>query len=269
MFVFMNNRLSSLFNFFKYKFQKYSFVFKHFFFACLVLIILFIGWYKSLDFYVEKGEYIKVPLFVNKHISTIDVLAKKNNLKFRIIDSVYDKSKRKGIVISQYPKKNTNVKRGKSIDLIITAISSRLVNFPNIIDQPMSIASNLLESSGLLVGELNYVKDYRHHQVLGFSVNGEKIEVGNELFYGTKIDLTIGEKSSDSDPVPDLTGLSRDEAHKVLKSYFFNVGSEIFDNVSDSSKAIVIKQSPSTGSIRRLGSQVNLHYYQVNQDTLQ
>ena len=54
--------------------------------------ILFIGWYKSLDFYVEKGKYIKVPLFVNKHISTIDVLAK-NDLKFRIIDSVYDKSK--------------------------------------------------------------------------------------------------------------------------------------------------------------------------------
>ena len=54
------------------------------------------GWYKSLDLYVEKGKYIKVPLFVNKHISTIDVLAKKNDLKFRIIDSVYDKSKKKG-----------------------------------------------------------------------------------------------------------------------------------------------------------------------------
>ena len=85
----------------------------------------------------------------------------------------------------------------------------------------MSIASNLLESSGLLVGELNYVKDYRHHQVLSFSVNGEKIDVGDELFYGTKIDLTIGEKSSDFDRIPDLTGLSRDESHKVLKSIFF------------------------------------------------
>ena len=268
MFVFMKNRLSSFLNSIKYKFKKYSFVFKHFFFACLVLVILFIGWYKSLDFYVEKGKYIKVPLFVNMHISTIDVLAKKNNLKFRIIDSVYDKSKRKGIVISQYPKKNTNVKKGKNIDLIITAISSRLVNFPNIIDQPKAIAANLLESSGLLVGELNYIKDYRHHQVLGFSVNGEKIEVGDELFYGTKIDLIIGEQSSRYDPIPDLIGLSRDEAHKVLKSYYFNIGSEIFNDVSDTSNAIVIKQSPQIGSIRRLGSQVNLHYYQVNKDTL-
>ncbi len=264
----MKKILSSFLNFIKNKFKKYSFVFKHLFFSCLVLFFLFLGWYKSLDLYVEKGKYIKVPLFVNKHISTIDVLAKKNDLKYRIIDSVYDKSKRKGIVISQYPKKNTNVKKGKNIDLIITAISSRLVKFPNIIDQPKGIAVNLLESSGLSVGKYNLVTDYRHHQVLDFSVNGEKIEVGDELFYGTKIDLTIGEKSSDYDPIPDLTGLSRDEAYKVLKSNYFNVGSEIFDNVSDTSKAVVIKQTPQIGSIRRLGSQVNLHYYQVNQDTL-
>ena len=74
MFVFMKNRFSSFLNSIKYKFKKYSFVFKHFFFACLVLVILFIGWYKSLDFYVEKGKYIKVPLFVFLSCLTLQFL---------------------------------------------------------------------------------------------------------------------------------------------------------------------------------------------------
>ena len=72
--------------------------------------------------------------------------------------------------------------------------------------------------------------------MLSYKINGIKIEIGQELYIGTIVDLVVGKGlSKQSVIVPNLIGLTRMEANIVLKSTSLNIGSEIFkSSVQDS-----------------------------------
>ena len=61
--------------------------------------------------------------------------------------------------------------------------------------------------------------------------------------------------------VPDLIGLSRIEAHIVLKTSSLNIGSEFYDvNCEDSTLAVIYKQTPTfeNDNELKLGSTIDL-----------
>ena len=75
---------------------------------------------------------------------------------------------------------------------------------------------------------------------MNYKVNGISIEIGQELYHGTTIDLVVGKGlSNEKIHIPNLLGLSRIEANIVLKSASLNIGLEYFNNeVSDSNNAL-------------------------------
>ena len=238
--------------------------YKHAILALIALVVLFIGWLKYLDYYTLHNKYILVPDFNNYPISALDSIAEENEIRYVIIDSIFDKSKVKGIVVSQDPSHLTHVKKNRKIYLIINSLQSRKVEFPDIYDLSLRQAIGELNKKGLEVGNLEYRADIATNKVLDYKINGLKIEIGQELYYGTVVDLVIGKGlSKKSVLVPNLIGLTRLKANIVLKSTSLNIGSEIFErSVSDSSSAVVYKQFPkgNDDNTLNIGSVIDLFF---------
>ena len=103
-------------------------------------------------------------------------------------------------------------------------------------------------------------------------MNGIKIDVGQELYYGTTIDLVVGQGiSSEKVTIPNLIGLSRVEANIILKSTSLNIGMEYFYNdISDSNMAVIYSQYPESGENKEIsiGSLIDLYFESPQKDPL-
>ena len=137
-------------------FLKNKSFYKHTLLALITLVLLFICWLKYLDYYTLHNKYIQVPDFNNLPISTLDSMVEANDIRYVIIDSIFDKSKDKGIVVKQDPSPLTNVKQNRKIYLIINSLQSRKVKFPDIYDFSLRQAIRKLNKKGLEVGTLEY-----------------------------------------------------------------------------------------------------------------
>ena len=241
--------------------------YKHAILALIALVLLLIGWLKYLDYYTLHNKYILVPDFNNFPISALDSIAEENDIRYVIIDSIFDKSKVKGIVVNQDPSHLTHVKKNRKIYLIINSLQSRKVEFPDIYDLSLRQAIRELNKKGLEVGNLEYRANIATNKVLDYKINGLKIEIGQELYYGAIVDLVIGKGlSKKSVLVPNLIGLTRFEANIVLKSTSLNIGSEIFErSVIDSSSAVVYKQFPkgNDDNTLNIGSVIDLFFFKI------
>lgn len=237
---------------------------KHILLSVSVLLLLFFIWLQFLSFYTLHDDYIKVPDFLNINISKIDSITDASNLRYIIIDSIFDRNRPKGVVVNQDPEPFTDVKKRRRIYLTINSLQSKQIHFPNIYDLSLRQAIRKLEKVGLEIGNLEYRADIATNKVLDFKVNGMRIDQDQMLYVGTVIDLVVGKGlSHQSVIVPNLVGLNRVEANIILKSTSLNIGSEIFkSSVEDTSLAIIYKQYPKGNEENKIhiGSLIDLYF---------
>lgn len=252
--------LKQLINFF-----KRNIYFKHTALASITLFFLFFLWLFSLDVYTLHNKKILVPNFSNFTLDKVDSISKANNLRYIIIDSIYDRTRARGICVNQIPKDSTFVKKNRRIYLTINAKKSKKINFPDIYDLSLRQAVRKLQQYDMEVGELFYKPDIAVNKVLSCEINGIKIDEGQELYVGSKIDLILGEGLKDEKVlIPNLIGLTREEANIIVKSKSINIGIEIYTNsVIDSNSAIIYKQNPmfkDEESFIKIGSSIDLFF---------
>jgi len=246
-------------------------LYKHLLLAIITLVFLFLGWLKYLDYYTMHDKYIKVPDFNNMLIAQLDSVVEANNIRYEISDTIFDRNRAKGIVVNQDPEPFTDVKKNRKIYLIINSLQSKKVAFPDIYDLSLRQAIRKLQNNGLEVGELEYRANIATNKVLDYKINGNEIEIGQELYIGTIVDLVVGKGlSAESVIVPNLIGLTRMEANIILKSTSLNIGSEIFASVEDSSSAVIYKQFPigNDDNTLNIGSSIDLFFNQAKTNTL-
>ena len=239
--------------------------------AGVVLILLFVGWLKYLAIYTNHDDFILIPELYDIEISSLDSLANTHGLRYEIIDSIFDKSKLKGVVVNQDPLPNTKVKENRKIYLTINSLQTRKVYFPDIYDLTLRQAVRKLNKNGLEVGKLTYRSDIATNKILNYKVNGINIQIGQELYHGTTVDLVVGKGlSNEKILVPNLIGLLRAEANIILKSTSLNIGLEYFNPaVVDSNSATIYKQYPSftDGKEISIGSALDLYFEVSKNDT--
>lgn len=245
---------------------------KNIFFAGITLILLFFLWLRYLDFYTNHNNVIKVPDFNDLHISNLDSITEAHNLRYEIIDSIFDKSRQKGVVVNQDPLANMRVKENRRIYLTINSLQSRKINFPDIYDLTLRQAVRKLNKNGLNVGKLEYKADIATNKVLDFKINGIKLKAGQELYHGTVVDLVVGKGlSNEKVTIPNLIGLSRLESNIILKSTSLNVGMEYFGkDILDSNIAVVYKQYPISNDLDKMsiGGSIDLYFESSSKENL-
>jgi eukaryotic-like serine/threonine-protein kinase len=216
-----------------------------FLFLAATVILLLI----SLNFYTRHGQARPVPDFMGLDIKQAEQLARKNKLRYGIIDSVYTTTVPRGSIADQNPKPGFRVKKWRNISLTINAFNPEMVAMPNLIDLPKRQALALIESAGLSMGELRYIPDLSVDVVLQQLYNGRNVAGGDSLQKGSVIDLVLGKGlSNQRTPVPNLIGMNLEPARNRILGASLNLRTFIYDNTissgNDSLKAFVYRQTP-------------------------
>lgn len=237
--------------------------------AALILSLLFLGLtIKGLDTYTLHGQTITVPVFRGLHKNSLDNFIKGTHLHYVIVDSAtYNPKKGKGVVLDQDPDPQAKVKEDRTIYLTINASVPPQIKMPNLIDVSFRQAEAILQTYGLKLGTLIYKPDLAKNAVLGQQYRGKEIAPGTTIKKGAIINLILGDGLSPSEAeIPDLSGLSYDQAMAELQSNSLNIGSVIYEDEDDTTGAKVYKQRPSGSSRRtvKLGESVDIFLSKKN-----
>lgn len=249
-----------------FQFLKSKTFFKHLaiYIVSLVLICwIIISWLGSTT---NHGESVTVPDFSGIKLTDLDKFVSDKNLRYLVIDSIYDIKSPKGSVVKQEPESGAKVKENRTIYLYVTSIMPPSIQMPKLIDRSLRQAAAMITTFGLkLKTPIHFVADQCANCVLDQLVNGKSIEPGATIPKGTVIELKVGKGLSDEEVgVPCLYGLSKNEALAKLADASLSIGAINYDPPKDSSSsaARVFRQSPSCSKEAsiNMGGTIDLYF---------
>jgi len=218
-----------------------------------------------LKLYTHHGESVSVPDFVGLSIEEVEKMCDDKGFTFVINDSVYSEDVDKGAVVEQNPMAGFKVKEGRTIYLVVNAMGDEMVQMPDLRGISLRNAMAVMETYGLVAGNLRYVPDIAENNVIRQLHKGKEIEPGEKIKKGSKIDLVLGLGLSDErTSVPHLRGMTYKQAYNLLLDQFLNLGAVTYDssvkNRKDSLDARVYRQLPAADTINKinLGSNVDI-----------
>jgi beta-lactam-binding protein with PASTA domain len=222
--------------------------------ALIVFLIIVFAVMRWLDSYTKHGETITVPDLRGMSIEQVQRHLTSKNLRFAVLDSLYDKNQKPASVLDQNPKPGSKVKENRTIYITVNAFNPPKFKMPNLVDKSLRQAMMEIESYGLKVGELKYVPDIAQNAVLKQLVNGKEIKPGELVAKGTAIDLILGDGLGNTQvEVPLLLNLTLSEAKFVLTASSLNLGAVIYaPNVKDTTAAVIYKQIPAPWQVKTI-----------------
>lgn len=228
-----------------FEFLKSKVFFKHLGIAVLIIGTVLFLVFKWLSVYTRHGETVTIPDLKGLDVAEAMEVLEEQGFRY-VIDSIYTDKADPGTVYEQEPEANTLVKENRNVYITIVSTDAPNIKLPDLIDVSLREAQAILESYGLRVGQLIYKPDLAQNAVLGILYEGRELKKGDVLKKGDKVDLILGDGYGNLKvSIPNLVGLSYDEAIFVLKGSKLLVGAIIFDgNSNDTSSAVVYKQSP-------------------------
>lgn len=216
--------------------------------ALITLVILTVIFY-SIRGYTNHGESFAIPDFKNMDQEEVRRVTERYNLHYEISDSIYTENAAPGAVIDQYPAAGFAVKEGRTVFLTICARNPEQVAIPALTDISLRQAVSLMQGVGLNVGTIEYVPSEYPNLVLEQKFRGNVVSAGKMIDRGSRIDLVVGKSGSgEMTFVPDLTGVSLDQAKNELAVLNLTLGAVIYDesvfSTADSLDARIWQQRP-------------------------
>jgi beta-lactam-binding protein with PASTA domain len=244
------------------QFIKSRYFFKNLLLSLLVLVIFIWIIFKLLDSYTLHGKTVSVPDFSDVTLADLDGFIKGKNVRYTIIDSIYDIKKPKGVVVDQDPGPGVLVKEDRKIYLYVTATVPPKVNMPKLKDRSLRQAAAMIEAYGLKLNpNIKYVPDQCANCVLKQLFKGKEVEAGTLIEKNSVISLVVGKGLGDEEVgVPNVIGLTLKEALLKLTESSLNEGAVHFDNPKDSLKSKVFRQIPGSSKENyvNMGSSIDL-----------
>jgi beta-lactam-binding protein with PASTA domain len=212
----------------------------------VAVILILIIW---LNIYTRHGQSRPTPEIRGLTISEAEHITGRNRMKLQIIDSVYTTLVPRGCIAEQTPLPGHQVKKGRTVMATINAFNPEMVAVPDLVGLPRRQALSLIETAGLLVGQLNYVPDLTVDFVLKQTIHGREVSPGDSVQKGMVVDLVLGRGlSSQRTALPKVTGYTLEKARNEILSASLNLGAYVFDATvmthDDSLNAFVFKQNP-------------------------
>lgn len=232
--------------------------------SAVVLALLLVSLW--LTIYTRHGETFALPDFIGMSLTDAQRLAREKHLRIEVIDSVFIVGKQRGSVIEQNPKPKVRVKNNRTVFLTMNAMTAKKVSAPSVVGLSLRQAKATVELQGLEVGRLIFTYDIASGNVTGQLHAGRTLRPGEQLTFGSKVDLIIGKShSSEHTVLPQLKGFSLPLARSSIIEASLNIGRVRYDEsvktVSDSLEARVYAQQPAAGEQASLevGSPVNIY----------
>ncbi|MFC2123464.1 PASTA domain-containing protein [Bacteroidota bacterium] len=208
----------------------------------------------------NHGESVTVPDLIGLEYTDLDKFLTKRSLRYEINpDSGFTSQYPPLAVLKQFPEPGSKVKENRKIYLSLNAINPPSVRMPRLIDGSLKNAEIVLESYGLIRGEILYKPDLARNAVLEQLSNGSPVAEGDYVAKGSKIDLWVGDgMGKQIFEMPDLTGMDVDEAKVLIMGSSLVVGDVNLVEAPGELPGSVIGQSPSAGRNVRIGRKIEL-----------
>jgi beta-lactam-binding protein with PASTA domain len=134
------------------------------------------------------------------------------------------------------------------------AVNQEKIPMPQLTDISYRQALNIIESSGLIAGKVEYKPSEFPNLVLDQKTEGRSIPVGELIAKGSTIDLVLGtDANGETSQVPTLFGRNLDEAKLTLDGAFLTIGNVTYDESvlyeSQKAKAMIFKQTPDPSEV--------------------
>ncbi|AEE96187.1 Stk1 family PASTA domain-containing Ser/Thr kinase [Mahella australiensis] len=184
---------------------------------------------------------VNVPSIVRQEENAARQQLESLGLVMNVVDRQYNDEVPEGYIISQDPQPNTTVKKGASVNVIVSQ-GTKNIEVPSIVNKTETEAKLILEEAGLEPGEVrhSYSDEYPAGYVMdqnpkaGIHVTGDNIKVDYVVSDGPET-TTI--------TLPDFEGQLLDDAQKVLESYGLKIGRIVRED-SSYDKDVILRQKP-------------------------
>ncbi|MFF7139949.1 Stk1 family PASTA domain-containing Ser/Thr kinase [Streptomyces nodosus] len=202
--------------------------------------------------YINSGQFTKVPPLLAKTEAEARTRLKKAGLEVKQVEHAYSDTVKRGTVISSDPETGARIRTHDAVTLTVSD-GPRTVEVPDVKGRPLAEAQALLKKSGLVPG---MVTDEFSEDVPKGSVTGTDPAAGTERRGGSAIALKVSKGSPVE--VPDVTGESVDDATADLQDAGLQVKISDTPVTSDLDAGQVVRQSPGAGARTGKGDTVTL-----------
>ena len=201
----------------------------------------------SLKVITKWGQSSVIPNVANLTLEAAIRKVEDAGLTFEIKDTVFRKDLKEGTVIDIQPLHGLEIKRGRTVYLIISSKIPPMVEMPNLVGRSsLRFAKIEIESRGLTVGNLSYIPSAEKDAVLSQRIGNTEIKPGTMIPKGTTINLTLGDGLSGIAITPPfLIGKTYAQVKSILESQNILANFYFDKDIEDSSAAIVYNQYPS------------------------
>ena len=201
----------------------------------------------EIDLVVSLGpEMIAVPDVRNKSRSDAVDILERAGFKVEYGEDEFSKSVEVGKICKQNPEGGIKAAKGSSVTIVISK-GTESVQLPDVVNLKEDQAKSTLEAAGFSV-RIN--REYSDRVDEGYVIS-QSPSSGQKLDKGTAITINVSKGSNDV-TVPDVVGLTVDQAKSKLQAAGFNV------NISGSGTK-VISMSPVAGNRVAKGVSVTLY----------
>ncbi|WP_417429872.1 PASTA domain-containing protein [Halpernia sp.] len=228
----------------------------------LLAMLIFTGlvWltFRWLEFHTNHGKEIVIPSLVNKSTQDGIKILDETGLEYEVDSAEFNPKYKPFQILKMFPAAGSHVKDGRIVTLLVNPRSWAPVTVPDIIDKYKNTAFRNLEAVGLKVGDTIYEPSIQTDAVLRMQLNGSILKPGTLLPKFSVIDLVIGAGPKRNISIPNLVGLTVQEAKAIIAQNLFEVGLVEHEDGGRDESDIVYYQDPESNSVRDQGMQIDL-----------
>lgn len=228
----------------------------------LLAAVVFVGlvWltFRWLELHTNHGKEIPVPNVINKSVHDAIKVLDDTGLEYEVDSFKFDPKFRPFQVLDIYPSPGSRVKDGRTIILKVNPRTYAQVSVPDVLDRYKGLAFRQLEQVGLKVSDTIYEPSIQRDAVLRMTYNGTTLKPGALLPRFSNIGLVIGAGPKRNITVPNLVGLTVQEAKAVIAQNLFEVGLIESEDGKQDESDIVYYQDPAAFDVRDQGMQIDI-----------
>jgi len=220
------------------------------FWALLVLVALLLAAIGAGAFLLLRPEKVPVPKVVGFESAT--AATRLENKGFEVsIQQVRSADQKEGIVIRQQPGPGLRADEGSRVTIYVSSGPGQ-AEVPDVTNQPLKAARKAIEKRGF---EVELIREFSE-TVPEDRVIETRPTARTQIDIGQTVSLVVS-RGPEQAPVPDVVGLSEDEARARLLDAGFQAASRKQESATDEA-GTVISTAPAADTMLRKGETVTL-----------
>jgi len=162
----------------------------------------------ALNVYTRHNDSREVPDLKGMQVQDAAAIVLSSDLKYEVVDSIYQKDGIPGAILEQIPKGKSKVKEGRTIYLTVQSVNEPQIAIPDLVDASLRQSETLLRTLGFTNINIEYIPSEYQGLVYSVEYKGNKLVAGQKIPKGATLTLKVGDGN--------LSGMPTDSIEEPL-----------------------------------------------------